>query len=460
MPEPIRPQPTTPTLSITFVTFRRPMFLTCGDLARPLAARSLVARPDAAQFRVTEISVAFTAAHSSRPTLISHCLGSADGDLGGQLDRDLRDARAHDRHDGRRRPPMPATCCAGCPSGRIACSDTACGRITAIAGPSTSAAATTRVAPPSTANTPAHHRTGQQVHADELGHVRRPRMGGDLGERPVLHDMAILDDHHSISQRVGVDRIVRHQHGRSLEARRDGDAARGAPRPGSRHRAQPTVRRAAGASARRQALGRARPAAPDRRTAGRDATVRCPRCPPCEARAGLLDARTTCRRRVPAARTQRSRAPTCAERAGTAETSRRTTVARTARTRRTTDRRSISPSTLIDPRSIANKPGEATKDGRLARTVGTEQGDDLAGLGVRATRRGSANHGRPRCGPRNVTSLLLPHPTICRAARREQRRRRRPSTARSRLPAAGRCRGRGTPTAAASASCRESCRRT
>ena len=42
-------------------------------------------------------------------------------------------------------------------------------------------------------------------------------MGGDLDERPVLHDMAVLDDHHPIGEGVRIDRIVCHQDGRAPE---------------------------------------------------------------------------------------------------------------------------------------------------------------------------------------------------------------------------------------------------
>ena len=325
MPEPIRPQPTTPTLSITFATMRRPKLLTCRDLARPRSAPPHTThwrgQLSVCQLSVTVISVAFTAAHSSRPTFTRNASAapkviSAVSWTGPSRRTRTRSARwSTSTTDARhaflwtafrpRRVQRHGLWADHCDRRSV----DVCGR-------------DDKGCPAVDCKDPTHHRTGQQVDADELGHVRRPRMGGDLGERPVLHDVAVLDDHDPIRQRVGIDRIVCHQYRTSPELRRDGDAARGAPPPVLRRRVPPTVRPAARASAREQALAPTQPAGPDRLTVGADVIVRCPGSPPCAASAEPPRAQPTFRHREPSGRTPRSRAPTCAERAGIAGTSR------------------------------------------------------------------------------------------------------------------------------------------
>ena len=116
-------------------------------------------------------------------------------------------------------------------------------------------------------------RAGHEVDADQVGHVARPRVRGDVRERPSWTTVR-LDDHHPIGQRVGVDGIVGDQHAirRTPRWRRSSRrTSRGYRRPARR-----TARRAAAATARSPAHGRGRRAAPGRPTArpgGRPAIV-------------------------------------------------------------------------------------------------------------------------------------------------------------------------------------------
>ena len=105
----------------------------------------------------------------------------------------------------------------GLPSGLVACSDTACGLITAIAAPSTSSAATTNIEPPSTANTPPIIDPVSRLTPARSATYGRSRVRGDLDEGAILHDMTVLDDHDPVRQCERVDRIMSHQYSRALE---------------------------------------------------------------------------------------------------------------------------------------------------------------------------------------------------------------------------------------------------
>jgi NDP-sugar pyrophosphorylase family protein len=49
---------------------------------------------------------------------------------------------------------------------------------------------------------------GEQVGADEIGHVARPGSSSDIGQGAVVADPAVLDHQDAIGQGVGIDRVV------------------------------------------------------------------------------------------------------------------------------------------------------------------------------------------------------------------------------------------------------------
>ena len=66
---------------------------------------------------------------------------------------------------------------------------------------------TTR-APPGVVTVSPMERAGEQVEADELGDVARPGVGGDVGQRALLHHVTALEDDDAVGEGVGVDGIV------------------------------------------------------------------------------------------------------------------------------------------------------------------------------------------------------------------------------------------------------------
>ena len=239
IPDPINPQPTTP-------TFRSPV--------PRRNVRDVWRSQDLARFLVEgDCDLGgLTAAHSSRPTLMPN--DSADGAVISAVSW-IGPSQANTNPVGARRSTSITAALhvlRWLPSGRLACNETACGRITAIAGPSMSSAATNSVGAAIDREDTAHHRPGQQVDAHQFGDIRGARMGGDIGERPILHDVAVLDDHHPVGKGVRVDRVVRDEDRPSPGTRRDVAATRDGPRPALQDPTPPTDRRAAAAWVRTQ----------------------------------------------------------------------------------------------------------------------------------------------------------------------------------------------------------------
>ena len=82
------------------------------------------------------------------------------------------------------------------------------GRIDASVGPSGVSPGTHHDGAGGGGEHPVVHVAGHQVGADQLGHVARPGVGGDLGQVALLAHPARLHHDHPVGEGVGVDGVV------------------------------------------------------------------------------------------------------------------------------------------------------------------------------------------------------------------------------------------------------------